>query len=79
MAANALGVLDVDVRVAGSGLSGQAQAAAHGAARAMQDYDPQAYRGVLRAGGFLKRDPRMVERKKAGRPKARKAFTWVKR
>jgi small subunit ribosomal protein S9 len=65
--------------VAGSGRSGQAQAAAHAIARALQDYDPAAYRAVLKRARLLKRDPRGVERKKAGRAKARKSFTWVKR
>lgn len=65
--------------MSGSGRSGQAQAAAHGIARALQNFDPAAYRATLKKGGLLKRDPRMVERKKPGRAKARKSFTWVKR
>jgi len=63
----------------GSGRSAQAQAAAHGIARALQNFDPAAYRALLKRSGILKRDPRMVERKKPGLAKARKAFTWVKR
>ncbi len=79
MAAGAVSRFDVAVKVAGSGRSGQAQAAAHGIARAMQNFDPAAYRALLKRSGLLKRDPRMVERKKPGLAKARKAFAWVKR
>lgn len=67
------------LQVDGGGLSGQAQAAAHGIARAVQAIDPRAHHGPLEAAGLLKRDPRVVERKKAGKAKARKSFTWVKR
>ncbi|KIZ02109.1 hypothetical protein MNEG_5852, partial [Monoraphidium neglectum] len=66
-------------QVDGGGRSGQAQASAHGIARALQNFDPAAYRAQLKRAGALKRDRRMVERKKPGRPKARKAFAWVKR
>ncbi|GBF87647.1 30S ribosomal protein S9 [Raphidocelis subcapitata] len=79
MVVGATARFDVAVQVSGSGYSGQAQAAAHGIARALQNFDPAAYRATLRRAGLLKRDPRMVERKKPGRAKARKAFTWVKR
>jgi hypothetical protein len=67
------------LQVDGGGRSGQAQASAHGIARALQNFDPAAYRAQLKRAGALKRDRRMVERKKPGRPKARKAFAWVKR
>ena len=69
---------DVKATVKGGGLSGQAGAVRHGIARALQNYDP-AYRPALKSAGFITRDPRMVERKKPGRKKARKAFQWVKR
>mmetsp|Transcript_18045 Transcript_18045/g.53646 ORF Transcript_18045/g.53646 Transcript_18045/m.53646 type:complete len:182 (+) Transcript_18045:139-684(+) len=69
---------DVKATVTGGGLSGQAGAVRHGLARALQAYDP-AYRPALKAAGYLTRDSRMVERKKPGRKKARKAFQWVKR
>ena len=77
--AGAAGGVDAAVRVMGGGTGGQAGAVAHALARALQALDPTAYRTALRASGLLKRDPRMVERKKAGRKKARKGFTWVKR
>lgn len=67
------------LQVRGGGLSGQAQAAAHGIARALLVYDPRAYGQALRTARLLRRDPRMVERKKPGKAKARKSFTWVKR
>jgi ribosomal protein S9 len=72
------GKVDVLVQVSGGGLSGQAQAAAHGIARALRRLDPS-LRGALKEAGLLRRDPRMVERKKPGRAKARKRFAWVKR
>lgn len=65
-------------QVDGGGVSGQAQAAAHGIAKALRRLDP-AFKPALKAAGLLKRDPRMVERKKPGKAKARKSFTWVKR
>jgi ribosomal protein S9 len=77
--AGAVGSIDAAVRVLGGGTGGQAGAVAHALARALQALDPGAYRPSLRASGLLKRDPRMVERKKPGRKKARKGFTWVKR
>ncbi|KAI8468667.1 MAG: ribosomal protein S9/S16-domain-containing protein [Monoraphidium minutum] len=79
MMTDALERFDVAVQVNGSGRSGQAQAAAHGIARALQNFDPAAYRAPLKRAGMIKRDPRMVERKKPGRAKARKSFAWVKR
>jgi len=69
---------DVYVNVAGGGLSGQAGAIRHGITRALVEYDEK-LRPTLKARGFLTRDPRMVERKKAGRPKARKRFQFSKR
>ncbi|HNX00437.1 MAG TPA: 30S ribosomal protein S9 [Candidatus Cloacimonadota bacterium] len=69
---------DMKVNVAGGGLSGQAGAIRHGISRALIKYD-EALREGLKKHGFLTRDPRMVERKKAGRPKARKRFQFSKR
>ena len=69
---------DVFVNVRGGGLSGQAGAIRHGITRALVEYDEK-LRPVLKTRGFLTRDPRMVERKKSGRPKARKRFQFSKR
>jgi ribosomal protein S9 len=77
--AGAAGGVDAAVMVVGGGTGGQAGAVAHALARALQALDPARYRSALRASGLLKRDPRMVERKKPGRKKARKSFAWVKR
>jgi small subunit ribosomal protein S9 len=73
------GLFDVQVTVAGGGLSGQAGAARHGVARALNAYHSELYRPALKRLGFLTRDPRKVERKKVGLKKARKAPQWVKR
>jgi len=70
--------VDIKVNVRGGGLSGQAGAIRHGISRALLKYDEE-LRGTLKKGGFLTRDPRMVERKKAGQPKARKRFQFSKR
>jgi small subunit ribosomal protein S9 len=69
---------DVTCTVAGGGLSGQAGAVRHGISRALLAYDPN-LRPLLRAGGFLTRDSRTVERKKYGKAKARKSFQFSKR
>ena len=69
---------DVYVNVTGGGLSGQAGAIRHGIARALVEYDEN-LRPQLKVRGYLTRDPRMVERKKSGRPKARKRFQFSKR
>lgn len=76
--ASADGRFDILVRVDGGGHSGQAGAIRLGLARALVAYDPE-LRGVLRQRGLLTRDPREVERKKPGRPKARKRFQFSKR
>ena len=68
----------VSIRVRGGGVSGQAGACRHGIARALASSD-ESNRGVLRANGMLTRDRRMVERKKYGRPKARRRFQFSKR
>ena len=69
---------DVYCTVVGSGPSGQAGAVRHGIARALTFYEPT-LRSVLKKGGFLTRDSRVVERKKYGRKKARRSFQFSKR
>ena len=69
---------DVICTVSGGGLSGQAGAVRHGISRALIRYEPT-LRPVLKKGGFLTRDSRVVERKKYGKPKARKSFQFSKR
>ena len=69
---------DVVATVVGGGLSGQAGAVKHGIAQALTRYEP-ALRGAVKAAGFLTRDPRVVERKKYGRAKARRSFQFSKR
>ena len=69
---------DLRVNVNGGGLSSQAGAIRHGISRALVKYD-ETLRPVLKSKGLLTRDPRMVERKKPGRPKARKRFQFSKR
>ncbi len=78
IAANRDGQFDVVVTVKGGGLSGQAGAVRHGISKALLAYEPS-LRPVLKQGGFLTRDPRTVERKKYGRPKARRSFQFSKR
>ena len=69
---------DVECRVAGGGVTGQAGAIRHGIARALLGVNPE-YRAVLKAAGFLTRDPRMKERKKYGLKAARRAPQFSKR
>ncbi len=69
---------DVNCTVSGGGLSGQAGAVRHGISKALTYYEPD-LRGVLKKGGFLTRDSRVVERKKYGKAKARKSFQFSKR
>ncbi len=76
--AGAEGTYDLRVRVHGSGPSGQAGAVRHGIARALVEADPS-LRVPLKRAGFLTRDARIVERKKAGLHKARKAPQFSKR
>ena len=73
-----LGRFDVVCHCKGGGVSGQAGAISLAISRALVQYNPE-YRGVLRKEGLLTRDPRAVERKKYGRPKARKRFQYSKR
>ena len=69
---------DIKVNLDGGGISGQAEALRLAIARALLKIDPE-YRPVLKTNGMLKRDPRMVERKKPGQKKARKKFQFSKR
>jgi small subunit ribosomal protein S9 len=72
------GQYDLTVSVAGGGLSGQAGAVRHGLAKALVNYEPD-LRPILKKEGFLTRDPRIVERKKYGKKKARRSFQFSKR
>ena len=78
VAANRQGQYDVVCTVSGGGLSGQAGAVRHGLSKALMRHEPE-LRGVLKRGGFLTRDSRVVERKKYGRAKARRSFQFSKR
>jgi small subunit ribosomal protein S9 len=69
---------DVIATVSGGGLSGQAGAVRHGISKALTHFEPE-LRPVLKQGGFLTRDSRVVERKKYGKAKARKSFQFSKR
>ena len=77
-AANRLDQFDIMATVAGGGLSGQAGAVRHGISKALTFFEPE-LRPVLKKGGFLTRDSRVVERKKYGRAKARRSFQFSKR
>ena len=78
VAANRTGQYDVICSVSGGGLSGQAGAVRHGISKALTNFEPD-LRSVLKRGGFLTRDSRVVERKKYGRAKARRSFQFSKR
>lgn len=78
VAANRQGQYDVVCTVSGGGLSGQAGAVRHGLSKALTNFEPE-LRTPLKRGGFLTRDPRVVERKKYGRAKARRSFQFSKR
>lgn len=69
---------DISVNVKGGGLTGQADAIKHAITKALMEYD-EALRPTLKAAGFVTRDSRIKERKKPGRPKARKKFQFSKR
>ncbi len=75
---NAENQFDVMATVKGGGLSGQAGAVRHGVSKALTIFDGE-FRGALKAAGFLTRDSRVVERKKYGKPKARRSFQFSKR
>ncbi len=77
--AGAEGKFDVIATVHGGGFTGQAGALRHGISRALCVVDKEAYRALLKAAGFLTRDPRMKERKKYGLKKARRASQFSKR
>ena len=72
------GKFDVKVNIYGGGIKGQAEALRLGLSRALIEADPES-RDALKKAGFLTRDPRVVERKKPGQPKARKKFQFSKR
>lgn len=78
VALNRAGAFDVECTVVGGGLSGQAGAVRHGISRALDRFSTE-FHTVLRRGGFLTRDSRVVERKKYGRAKARRRFQFSKR
>jgi small subunit ribosomal protein S9 len=78
VAANRQGQYDVICTVSGGGLSGQAGAVRHGLSKALTQFEPD-LRSVLKRGGFLTRDSRVVERKKYGKAKARRSFQFSKR
>ena len=72
------GKFDLDIKVQGGGVTGQAGAIRFGSARALLQVDPE-FRATLKKAGFLTRDSRMKERKKPGQPGARKRFQFSKR
>ena len=78
VAANRQGQYDVVCTVSGGGLSGQAGAVRHGISKALIRHEPE-LRAVLKRGGFVTRDSRVVERKKYGKAKARRSFQFSKR
>ena len=75
---NLMGQYDIKANLDGGGVTGQAEALRMAIAKALTQVDPE-LRPALKAQGFLRRDPRMVERKKPGQPKARKRFQFSKR
>ena len=79
VATETVGQFDVVATCAGGGLTGQAGALRHGISKCLAIFNEEAYRSTLRQNGFLTRDPRVVERKKPGRKKARKGRTYRKR
>ena len=78
VATDLVGKVDMVITVAGGGVTGQAGAISHGVARALLGLNAE-YRAVLKAAGFLTRDPRMKERKKYGLKAARRAPQFSKR
>ena len=73
-----VGQYDIKVNVMGGGINGQAEAIRLGISRALVELSAD-YKPLLKAEGLMTRDPRMVERKKPGQPKARKKFQFSKR
>lgn len=78
VAAARTGQFDIIATVTGGGLSGQAGAVRHGLSKALTYFEP-GLRSILKKGGFLTRDSRVVERKKYGKAKARRSFQFSKR
>ncbi len=72
------GKFDIKINIFGGGIKGQAEAVRLGISRALIEVNPE-HRDALKKAGFLTRDPRTVERKKPGQPKARKKFQFSKR
>ena len=72
------GEYDIKVNLDGGGMTGQAEALRLAISRALCEINPE-FRPALKSKGLLKRDPRMVERKKPGQPKARRRFQFSKR
>lgn len=73
------GQFDIKVNLYGGGFNGQAEALRLAISRALCEVNKEEYRPILKAKGFMHRDPRVVERKKPGQPKARKRFQFSKR
>jgi small subunit ribosomal protein S9 len=78
VALNVVDKYDINVNLDGGGVKGQAEALRLGITRALVQIDPE-NKTILKANGFMTRDPREVERKKPGQPKARKRFQFSKR
>lgn len=76
---NTMSQFDIKVNLDGGGIKGQAEALRLAIARALCEIDKEAYRPILKSNGFLTRDAREVERKKPGRPGARRRFQFSKR
>jgi len=76
--AGALGAYNIFALVRGGGTTGQSDALGHGIAKGLVAHNPE-FETFFRRSKLTRRDPRMVERKKTGMPKARKRYTWVKR
>ena len=76
--AQVMGQYDIKANLDGGGVTGQAEALRMAIAKALIEINPE-LRPVMKSQGFLRRDPRMVERKKPGQPKARKRFQFSKR
>lgn len=75
---DSLDKFDIKITATGGGIKGQAEAAKLGISRALLEINPE-YRPLLKTDGFLKRDPRGVERKKFGKKKARRSYQFSKR
>lgn len=76
---NSEGKFDISINLTGGGIKGQAEAVRLAIARALVEIDADANKEILKSNKLLTRDPRQVERKKPGRPKARKRFQFSKR